>query len=265
MSQISTSRRGRVRRRRLASVIGSPPVRRLSRRVRRRSSCSPRRARRLRRESRRGRRQLELGHHPPDPLQLVGLELLEALLAQALLLAGHRQRHLDLALLVLVGARLRGGPAHAAGPLVLLLSGDRARPRVGRPLAGLRAAQRRRVGVAALLVGLQRRVEDGREDAVEGRQLRLGGDEDRPRGPVEVAAPLRRDQGQRAREARRALGRDRHPRGAQPLAQRGRQAREVDPVQLHRASYWGGSALPCIAAQTRAGLSGMSTWATPWD
>ena len=36
-----------------------------------------------------------------------------------LLLAGHRQRHLDLALPVLVGAGLGGGAAHAAGALVL--------------------------------------------------------------------------------------------------------------------------------------------------
>src|SRR5262245_31443936 len=54
MSQRSTSRRGRVRRLRLASVIGSPPVRRLPRRVRRRSRCSPRLARRLLRARRLG-------------------------------------------------------------------------------------------------------------------------------------------------------------------------------------------------------------------
>ena len=38
-------------------------------------------------------------------------------------------------------------------------------------------------------------------------------------------------------EAGRALGRDRDPGGAQPLAQRGRQARDVDPVQLEHGAY----------------------------
>jgi hypothetical protein len=43
MSHSTTSRRGRVRARRRASVTGSPPVRRASRSVRRRSGRSPRR------------------------------------------------------------------------------------------------------------------------------------------------------------------------------------------------------------------------------
>ena len=52
MSHSRTSRRRTTRRRRYASRIGSPPVRRLPRSVRRRSTCSPRRwrsARRVRR------------------------------------------------------------------------------------------------------------------------------------------------------------------------------------------------------------------------
>jgi hypothetical protein len=41
MSHSRTSRRGSIRRWRRASLIGSPPVRRLARSVRRMSMCSP--------------------------------------------------------------------------------------------------------------------------------------------------------------------------------------------------------------------------------
>ncbi len=236
MSQISTSRRGRVRRRRLASVIGSPPVRRLLRRVRRRSSCSPLRARRLRRESRRG---------AASSSSLIIRRIRSSSSGSSSSNRFSPRRSSSLA--IASGTSIsRSWSSVLGSEEVPRMPPDRSFSRspgtdralrVGWALAGLRAAQRRRVRVAAFLVGLQRGVEDGREDAVERRQLRLGGDEDRSRRPVEVAATLRRDQRQRARETGRALGRDRDPRGAQPLAQRGRQARDVDPVQLQHGPY----------------------------
>ena len=190
-----TRRRGAVRRRRRTRRIGSPPARMLARSVAAQvealAAAGPAHAPLA---PLRGR-QLELGHHPPQPRQLVGRQRGEALLRQPLLLAGERQRHLDLARVGVAVAR-RGARAQAR--VLVGLAVARHRPR---PLGGgrwLASPERRRVGVAALLLRLERRIEDGREHAVEGRQLGLGGDEYGPRRPVELRARARRDKGRRA-------------------------------------------------------------------
>ena len=105
MSHSITSRRRAMRRRRRARRIGSPPVRRLARSVRRMSTrCAVARPLVAARAPQR-RRELEARHQPVELRELVRLERVEALAPQHLLVARHRERHLDLgAVLVLAGA-----------------------------------------------------------------------------------------------------------------------------------------------------------------
>ena len=195
--------------------------------------------------------ELQRRHHATDPLELLGLEGLEALLPQALRLARGGQRDLDLPLGLLFGGR-RGGPPHPARGLLQLLAGHRAGLRSGRAIAGPRAAQRRRVRVAPLLIRLQGGVEHRREHPIEGRQLGLRGDEDRPRRPVELRSPGRaRPAPPPRRSARRvpAWWAPRQPAAAGPAPWPGREGRSCRA----QARPLTAAARPCPASPPRRG------------
>ena len=83
MSHSNTIRRGTTRRRRCASRIGSPAVRRLPRSVRRRSIRSPWRSRWARRVRRTRRRDPQPRHQPVELRELVGRDRVEALATAA--------------------------------------------------------------------------------------------------------------------------------------------------------------------------------------
>ena len=92
MSHSITSRRRTMRRRRRARRIGSPPVRRLARRVRRMSMrCAVAPALVAARAAQRGG-ELQARHQPVELGELVRLERVEALAGEPLLVARQRQR-----------------------------------------------------------------------------------------------------------------------------------------------------------------------------
>ena len=133
MSHSRTSRRRTTRRRRCASRIGSPPVRRLPRSVRRRSMCSPRRSRSARRVRRVGVASSQPRHQPVERGELARLERVEALAAQPLLVA---RRHRDGDARAVAASPLAGRVAAVAAP-----RGRRgARRRTGSAPAARRAA-----------------------------------------------------------------------------------------------------------------------------
>ncbi len=113
VAQQHEPRRWTTRRRRRASRIGSPPVRRLSRSVRRMSiaRAMPRALVAARAALR--RLQPQPRHQRVEVRELVGLQRVEALLRQPLLGARPRHRHLDLAALA---APRRGHVAALLGP-----------------------------------------------------------------------------------------------------------------------------------------------------
>ena len=164
----------------------------------------------------------------------------------------------------LLGAR-RGGPPHAR-PLVRLQPSPGTERAAGR--AGARWPRHRSSGGEYGSPRSSSGSSAGSKTAANTRSKvgswACGGDEYGPRRPVELASavPARRAP-PRGRSARRVPAWRGRPRRAAAVAERRGQGREVDRSSSHVA-HWGGSALPCIAAQTRAGFSGMSMWATPW-
>ena len=126
----------------------------------------------------RRRRELEPRHQRVEQRELAGLERVEALAAQALLVAGgdgHRRlaRPSD-------SPSPRGTETGAAG---------RARPRRGAVVPALVGAAPARVVVGGRRLGVVEAMpEHAEEHAVERPRLRLVGDEDRARGPVQARA-----------------------------------------------------------------------------
>ena len=141
MSHSITSRRGTTRRRRRASRIGSPPVRRL--RAQRPPQVDPAAVApalvAARAPQRRG--ELEPRHQPVELRELVRLERVEALAGQPLLVAGQRQRHLDL---VAVLVAVAGAGAATPRPLAGALDRASAAPLVGGAGDGPRVVELRR-------------------------------------------------------------------------------------------------------------------------
>ena len=185
MSHSSTSRRRTTRRRRRASRIGSPAgpqaaaerpahVDPLAAAVALRSSGPPGRG-----------RDAQPRHQPVEPCELVGLERVEALGAEQLLVAGQHGH----------GARSSGGVGCGAGP------GRRMAPRPRTGASGLGAApalvRRRRLGLRVLRRPAPRSAagpaEHGEENRVERAHLRAVGNERRPGGPVQPPARDRLD------------------------------------------------------------------------
>ena len=148
MSHSITSRRGTTRRRRRASRSGSPPVRRLARSVRRRSVRRPWRAALVAARAPQRRGDLEPRHQPVELRELVRVERVEALARQPLLVARHRERHLDLGgvLVALAAAPRRAGDAEPRrSPRRPPLRRAAARP-AARPRRAVRRAGRHRPG-----------------------------------------------------------------------------------------------------------------------
>ena len=233
-------------------VIGSPPVRMLARSVRRRSSCSPAARPPHAPLAPPRRRELQLGHHPPHPRQLVGAQRLEALLRPAApprspAPAAPRSRVPSVAL-VRRGARAqrrrarpprpRGAPAarRAAGgalaraPSAAASTGRRAPRRA--PARGRRPPRRRGRRSAA---GPPRR----RTRCARSSRARSG-----VRGATSATA--------RAKRAERSW-RDREPGRAQPPAQRRRQAPARSIRSERPARSPTGAARPGPASPPRPG------------
>ena len=181
------------------------------------------------------RRELELRHQPVEARELVGVEDVEALLREHLLVARDRARDVDRSrvLLPLRAARRR---ARDVGPPPL-------RPRLGGSGRAIRAralVERRGLGPGLVgrraLGGHLTGAEDLPEDRVEGGSMEAVGHEHGAGGPVEAPPAHRPRQGQRPREARGALRRHRDARGAQPLAEDAGERRQVEVDRLDAES-----------------------------
>ena len=139
-------------------------------------------------------RELEARHQPVELRELVRLERVEALAPQQLLVARHRERHLDLGAVLVAPRRAatttRGPPSRRARPCA-------------------RDAGRSSGGAATvrIVLGLERprprsAAEDREEHRVEGLDLRRVGHEHGAGGPVQPPARDRPDERERACEAR---------------------------------------------------------------
>ena len=204
MSQSITSRRGTTRRRRRASRIGSPPVRRLPRSVRRMSMRSPRRPPLIAARAALGRGELEPRHQPVELRELVAARARRSASRAAAPRRSQRQRH----------ARPRAASS-VARP-------TRTRPtrRLPRRTPGSHLCLRRSAGpapppaAAATVVGLEldgvglAPAEDRGEDRVERLELGRVGDEHGARRPVQPPprdGPHERRARARSRAARSAV------------------------------------------------------------
>ena len=167
--------------------------------------------------------ELEARHQPVELRELVRLERVEALAPQQLLVARHRQRHLDL------GRRPRPRRARRAATTTRSRP-DRARPRRDgaavrserRPLVRRRRDRARVLGLELVAPSRVRRTP--RRTRVEDVELRRVGHEHGAGRPVQPPARDRPHERERPREVGRALGRDRHAAVVQPPAQRRRRA-----------------------------------------
>ena len=200
MSHSITSRRGTTRRRRRASRIGSPPVRRLV--AQRAPQIDPLAVARLLVAARapRRRRQPQARHQLVELRELARLERVEARVRQALLVACQRQRHL---------ARRRrrrrrlAVAATATGPRCSPAATGRRRPRADRRRRPSRRWQSL-VGRLERPSGCSSVAEHLGEHAVEGRDLGRVGDEHGARRPVQPPAAHRPHERQRPRQLGRA-------------------------------------------------------------
>ena len=142
---------------------------------------------------------MQARHQLVELRELGGFERVEALAGEPLLVARHRQRHLDLG--AVASSPVPGGAGDAAARLPPGAAVCSAR----RPVVG------RRGGRSRVVVGLERLVasrlaEDREEDRVERLDLRRVGDEHGARGPVQAPAADRAHERERAREVRRPYG-----------------------------------------------------------
>ncbi len=222
-----------MRRRRRARRIGSPPVRMLARSVRRmsiaRAVAALARERRVRRS---GVASSRRRHQPVELRELVRLERVEALAPQALLLAGHRQRHLDL-VRSSCSSSSPGGAADASASrssLSTRLAGACRRSLAGPVVrAATRPSRRRRARTRS---SPRRSAEHRGEDRVERLELRWVGHEHRAGGPVQPPPGDRPHERERTGEVGGARGGDRHTCLAQPPAE----ARRPAPADRARPS-----------------------------
>ena len=220
MSHSITSRRRTTRRRRRASRIGSPPVRRLPRRVRRRSIAGRGAPLVAAGAPQRGG-ELEARHQPVELRELVRLERVEAL-------AGERSSSLAIASGTSTSPRrARRRPARRRR------RSPGAWPSWASPRGRGRSGGAGRFGS----LGPARSGSRGASPKTERKTASKAGvgpvgDEHRARGPVQPAAAVRPHQRQRPREAGRALGGHRHAGLAQALAQRPGERRQVEVDRL---------------------------------
>jgi hypothetical protein len=179
-----------------------------------------------RRRAAQRRRQLQARHQPVELRELVRLEGVEALAGQQLLLAGHRQWHLDLVgVVVLVAfAGRRGRHAH---PLILL-HGAGARALLIRARAVIRRGGDRGFVLGIDVPSFPGTAAHREEDRIERPHLRPVGDRQRARRPVQPPAADRLHQRERPGEIGRALRSHRHPGIVQAAAQRPDQRRQVE-------------------------------------
>ena len=179
------------------------------------------------RQPRRGR-QLEPRHQPVEAGELVGLERVEALRRQHLLVTRHRQRNVDLAPGLVVARPRRRGRAAALDPGLAGGASGAAGPRI------VARADRRRARIRELGPGLRTAAEDRGEDGVERGRVGAVLDEHRARRPVEAATALRSGQGERARERRRTLGGHRDPRRRAGAGRGAGERRQIEVDRLDR-------------------------------
>ena len=178
------------------------------------------------------RRQRQLAHEPAQRQQLLGVELGEVPVAEALVGAGRRDRRVALGVVAL-GALAQPGLRHRpAGRRPAERRGVRRRP----PFARLGAPHRRGVRIAARAGGIVDAVEDVGEDRVEAVDLVAVGDEHGARRPVEAVPIGRRRERDRTCEARRVVGRRGHAGVVQRAPERARHGGQVEDELRHRAS-----------------------------
>ena len=267
MSHSSTIRRRTIRRRRRASRIGSPPVRRLPRSVRRRSiRCAVAVASRAAGAPQR-RRDLEPRHQPVQPRELVGLERVEALAAQQLLVA-RRERDRDLVGELALADPDRAGDGDgrrrepssvvaAARAVVALVDA------AARRAAPARSGRRRATAPARAMVA--RRAPEHTPSNTASKAFTCEGSDTNTARAVQYSR--RRETGrtrrQRPRERRRALGAAGNAGVVQPAAERARERRQVEPSVSTRKTWLSHGCSPAARGPPRGSLPGPRSTSGP--